>query len=94
MMMQTACVEIECEADGADVAEVLRSLTCGGPFAVADVEPAGAGRLRCHFRLNRADMAVGYRSLIELQQRIDREFDIVSVDHHSTHFSNRDFVLS
>ncbi|MFM2076503.1 MAG: hypothetical protein RJA49_393, partial [Actinomycetota bacterium] len=54
MMVQTACVEIDCEADGADVAEVLRSLTSGGPFTVADVESAGSGRLRCHFRLTRA----------------------------------------
>jgi hypothetical protein len=94
MMVQTARVEIDCEADGTDVAEVLRSLTCGGPFAVADVESAGPGRLRCHFRLTRADMAVGYRSVIELQHRIDREFHILRVDHQSTHFSNKDLVLS
>ena len=94
MMVQTACVEIDCEADSRDVAEVLRSLTSGGPFAVSDVEPAGTSRLRCHFRLSRADLAVGYRSVIELQHRIDRQFDIVSVDHHSTHFSNKDLVLS
>lgn len=94
MMVQTACVEIDCGADSGEVADVLRSLTSGGPFAVSEVESAGSSRLRCHFRLTREDMAVGYRSVIELQHRIDREFDIVSVDHHSTHFSNKDLVLS
>ncbi len=94
MMVQSACVEIDCGVDRGEVADVLRSLTSGGPFAVSDVESAGAGRLRCYFRLIRADMAVGYRSVIELQHRIDREFDIVSVDGHSTHFSNKDLVLS
>ena len=94
MMIQTACVEIDCDADSGDVAEVLRTLTSGGPFAVAGVEATGAGRLRCHFGLTRQDMAVGYRSVIELQRLIDRDFDIVSVAHHSTHFSNKDLVLS
>lgn len=94
MMVQTACVEIDCEADSGDVAEVLRALTSGGPFAVSAVESAGTSRLRCHFRLTRADLAVGYRSVIELQHRIDRQFDIVSVEHHSTHFSHKDLVLS
>ncbi len=93
-MVQTACVEIDCEADSGDVAAALRALTCGGPFEVSDVEFAGSSRLRCHFRLTRADLVVGYRSVIELQHRIDREFDIVSVDHRSTHFSNKDLVLS
>ena len=93
-MVQSACVEIDCDADRGEVADVMRSLTAGGPFAVSDVEWAGTSRLRCHFRVARADMAVGYRSVIELQHRIDREFHIVSVDHHSTHFSNKDLVLS
>ena len=94
MMVQTACVEIDCEADSAEVADVLRSLISGGPFAVSAVVSAGSSRLRCHFRLTRADMAVGYRSVIELQHRIDREFHIVSVEHYSTHFSNKELVLS
>ena len=94
MMVQTACVEIDCDADSSDVADVLRSLTLGGPFTVSDVVAAGSRRLRCHFRLTRADMAVGYGSVIELQHRIDREFHIVSVDHHSIHFSTKDLVLS
>ena len=62
MMVQTACVEIDCEADGDDVKEVLRAITRGGPFEVADVESASSSRLRCHFRLTRADMAVADRS--------------------------------
>ncbi len=94
MRVQTACVEIDCEADSGEVADVLRSLTSGGPFAVSDVVSAGSSRLRCHFRLARSDMAVGYRSVIELQHRIDREFHIVSVDQHSTNFSNKDLVPS
>ena len=93
MMVQTACVEIDCGAESGDVAEALRALTAGGPFAVSDVESTGSSRLRCHFRLMRADMAVGYRSVIELQHRIDGEFDIVSVG-HSTRFSSENLVAS
>lgn len=93
MMVQTACVEIDCGAESEDVAEMMRALTSGGPFAVSDVVPTGSSRLRCHFRLIRSDMAVGYRSVIELQHRIDGEFDIVSVG-HSTHFSNESVVAS
>ena len=94
MLVQEACIEIDSEADSDDVAALLRLLTSGGPFEVSSVESVGAGRHCCRFGLVRPDLAVGYRSVIELQHRVDREFDIVSVDHLSTHFSNKDLVLS
>ena len=94
MFVQAACIEIDSEADSSDVAVVLRTLTSGGPFAVSAVEHLGSSRHRCQFGLARPGLAVGYRSLIELQHRIDREFDIVSVDHHSSHFSNKAPVLA
>lgn len=94
MLVQEACIEIDSEAGSDDVAALLRLLTSGGPFTVSSVEAVGAGRHCCRFGLVRPDLAVGYRSVIELQHRVDREFDIVRVDHHSTHFSNKDLVLS
>ncbi len=94
MLVQEACIEIDSEAASDDVAALLRLLTLGGPFAVSSVQAAGPGRHCCRFGLVRPDLAVGYRSVIELQHRVDREFDIVSVDHLSTHFSNKDLVLS
>ena len=94
MLIQEACIEIESEAGSDDVAALLRLLTAGGPFMVSSVRAVGVGRHSCRFVLVRADLAVGYRSVIELQHRVDREFDIVSVDHLSTHFSTKDLVLS
>ena len=96
-MIQEACIEIDSEAASDDVAALLRLLTSGGPFSVSGVKAVGNGRHSCRFGLVRPDLAVGYRSVIELQHRIDREFDIVRVDHQSTHFSNfsnKDLVLS
>ncbi len=94
MLVQKACIEIDSEAGSDDVAVLLRLLTSGGPFEVSSVEAVGAGRHCCRFGLARPDLAVGYRSVIELQYRVDREFDIVRVDHQSTYFSNKDLVLS
>ena len=94
MLVREACIEINSEAASDDVAALLRLLTSGGPFSVSTVHGTGAGRYCCRFVLVRPDLAVGYRSVIELQHRIDRELDIVSVNHESTHFSNKDLVLS
>ncbi len=94
MLVQQACIEIESEAGSDDVAALLRLLTSGGPFTVSSVEAVGSGRHSCFFGLVRPDLAVGYRSVIELQHRIDREFNIVSVEHQSTHFPNKDLVPS
>ena len=94
MLVQEACIEIDSEAGSDDVAALLRLLTVGGPFTLSSVAAVGARRHCCRFGLARPDLAVGYRSVIELQHRIDREFDIVSVDHLSTHFSNKELLLS
>jgi hypothetical protein len=94
VLVQNACIEIDSEASGDDVDALLRLLTSGGPFEVSSVQTVGAGRHCCRFGLVRPDLAVGFRSVIELQHRIDREFNIVSVDHQSTHFSNKDLVPS
>jgi len=94
VLVQEARIEIDSEAGSDDVAALLTLLTSGGPFMVSSVQSVGAGRHCCRFGLARPDLAVGYRSVIELQHQIDREFDIVSVDHVSTHFSNKELVLS
>ncbi len=94
MFVQAACIQIESDANGDDLAAALRSLTAGGPFTVTGIEHVRPGRHRCHFDLVRPELAVGYRSVIELQHRIDREFDIISVDHHATHFTTKEPVLS
>lgn len=81
MLVQSACVHLDSVADAGEVASALRVLTADGPFVVAQVQQIG-GWHRCVFDLKRPDMVVGYRSVIDLQLRIDREFDIVSVDSH------------
>lgn len=86
MFVQGVSIDLDSVAEADDVASVLRGLTADGPFAVACVDRDG-DRHRCVFDLKRADLVVGYRSVIELQLRIDREFDIISVERHP-------FVLS
>ncbi len=81
MFVHGVSIDLDSIADANDVASVLRALTADGPFVVACVEREG-DRHRCVFVLKRADLVVGYRSVIELQLRIDREFDILSVDRH------------
>lgn len=78
MFLQGVSIDFDSVAETDDVASVLRGLTADGPFVVGCVERQG-DRHRCVFDLKRADLMVGYRSVIELQLRIDREFDIVSV---------------
>jgi len=87
MLIQEARIEIQSWATSDHVAAVLRSVTAGTPFVLSAVHEAGPGRHLSRFGLIRPELAVGFRSVIELQHRIDRELDIVSVDHCSTHFS-------
>ena len=93
MFVQGVSVDLDSVAEVDDVAMALRTVTADGPFVVSSVDRSG-DRHRCVFHLKRPDLVVGYRSVIELQRLIDRDFDIVSVAHHSTHFSNKDLVLS
>jgi hypothetical protein len=80
MFLDGACICIDSAAGAESVSSTLRSLTADGPFAVAAVEPVGVERHRCTFELKRPGLAVGYRSLIDLQHRVDRDFHIVSVE--------------
>ena len=81
MFVDKISIDIDSLAEADDVAVVLRSLCADGPFVLACTDRDG-GRHRCEFRLKRADLVVGYRSVIELQLRIDREFDVVRVQRH------------
>ncbi len=81
MFVHGVSIDLDSVADADDVASVLRELTADGPFSIACVEREG-DRHRCVFHLKRADLVVGYRSVIELQLRIDREFDILGVERH------------
>ena len=81
MFVHRVSIDLDSIADADDVASVLGDLTADGPFSVACVEREG-DRHHCVFHLKRADLVVGYRSVIELQLRIDREFDILSVERH------------
>jgi hypothetical protein len=90
MMIDEVCIHLDSVADTDDVAAALSALTADGPFVVAHVEQRG-DRHRCVFDLKRPDLVVGYRSVIDLQLRIDREFHIVSVASHPlTHESLTD----
>jgi len=79
MFVHGVSIDLDSIIDAEDVASVLRDLIADGPFSVACVERQG-DRHRCVFHLKRADLVVGYRSVIELQLRIDREFDILRVE--------------
>jgi hypothetical protein len=80
-----ADVLVESAGDRAEIVAELEALTAGGPFALAAVEPAGAGRHRCSFRVRAEHLAVGYRNIIDLQHRIAACFDIVSVHRSRAH---------
>jgi hypothetical protein len=71
---------------GADQLGVcLNRAAAGGPFRVVGIEAAGAGFHRCVFDPKDPDMQIGYRSVIELQYRIDDTFDILSVSCEDTY---------
>ena len=82
MTVDSVTIDLDSAAEADDVASVLRALTTDGPFAVSYVDRDG-DRHRCGFRLKRDDLVVGYRSVIDLQMRIDREFVIIGVERHS-----------
>ena len=79
MFVNEISMDLDTIAEADDVASMLRDLTADGPFDVASVDRDG-DRHRCTFRLKRAELVVGYRSVIELQMRVDREFHILSVE--------------
>jgi hypothetical protein len=86
MFVQGVSIDVDSVAEADDVAWVLRALTADSPFEVSCVDRTG-DRHRCVFLLKRADLVVGYRSVIELQRSIDAEFDILSVERHPFHLS-------
>ena len=81
MMVRGVSIDVDSVAEANDVALVLGALTADSPFVVSCVERDG-DRHRCVFHLKRADLVVGYRSVIDLQRRIDAEFDILRVERH------------
>ena len=89
MFLGGACIDIESANDVEDVAYLLRALTADGPFVVSTVELVGSERHRCTFGLKHPGLAIGYRSVIELQYRVDRDFHIVSVDRCVQHTTDR-----
>ncbi len=91
MFLNGASICIDSVGEVDDVASMLRALTADGPFAVTDVQLVGAERHRCTFELKRPGLAVGYRSLIDLQHKVDRDFHIISVERHvpQTHFNQQ-----
>ncbi len=79
MFVRGASIDLDSVGKADDVAAVVRRLTTDSPFVLARVDRDG-DRHHCVFDLKRADLVVGYRSVIDLQLSLDREFDIVSVD--------------
>jgi len=94
MFVDTTCIEIDSKVGGDALAAALRELTADGPFIVSAVEDAGPGRHRCRFGPKRSGLVVGYRSVIELQYRIDRHFNIVSVEHQPSRTAHKEPILS
>jgi hypothetical protein len=80
MFVERVDIRIESPSGPNEVAEVLRQLCVGSPFAVRSVTSTWTGAHDCTFETKREGLAVGYSSVIELQFRIHRFYDMVSID--------------
>jgi hypothetical protein len=80
MFVDRVDIRIESASGSNDVAETLSQLCSSSPFALHSVTAAWTGVHDCSFQTKREGLAVGYASIIELQHRVHRSYDIVSVD--------------
>ena len=80
MALNGAHVAIETPLPVADLEQVLSALSLGTPFRLESIERIGPDVHRCEFGLSRPGIVVGFGNVIDLQFRIAREFDIVSVE--------------
>lgn len=89
VFIEKVLVQIDAGNDDGTLESTLGELTADGPFVVGKVEFAAAGRRRCTFDIMYPGLAVGFRSVIELQHRIARKYEIVSVECHKFPNDNR-----
>jgi hypothetical protein len=80
MKIVGADIDIDNAASSDEVAAGVISLAAGSAFRLAGIETIAAERYRCTFDLATDGLVVGFRNVIDLQHRINREFDIVSVE--------------
>ena len=79
MSIDKVFVQINVGVDDATLELALDELTTDGPFIVGNVELISAGLRLCTFDIMHPDLVVGFGSVIELQQRISRKYEIVSL---------------
>ena len=79
MSIDKVFVQINVGVDDATLELALNELTTDGPFVVGNVELIAAGLRLCTFDIMHPDLVVGFGSVIELQQRISRKYEIVSL---------------
>jgi hypothetical protein len=79
LYFDTTDIVIQSPASCDVVAETQR-LVDATAFRLANAEPLDGDHWRLTFDTRRPDMAVGFGNLIELQIRIARGFEIVSVE--------------
>ena len=79
MSIDKVFVQIIVGNDDATLETALGELTADGPFVVRNVELISAGLRLCTFDIMHPDLVVGFGSVIELQQRIARKYEIVSL---------------
>jgi hypothetical protein len=80
MFVERVDIRIESPSGPNEVAEALRELCSGSPFALRSVTSTWTGAHDCKFETKREGLAAGFASVIELQHRVHRLYDIVSVD--------------
>lgn len=83
--MNIQAVDLIIAAKGAPV-EVffhVRRAAPASPLKLHSVEQIAAGRWKCHFVPQREDLAIGYPSVLKLQEGISRELTILAVESHS-----------
>jgi hypothetical protein len=80
MFVERVDIQIESASGPNEVADTLRQLCSGGPFALRSVTSTWTGAHDCSFETKREGLAVGYSSVIELQHAVHQVYDIVSVD--------------
>ena len=79
MSIDKVFVQINAGDDDATLELALEELTADGPFIVGNLELISAGLRLCTFDIMHPDLVVGFGSVIELQQRIARKYEIVSL---------------
>lgn len=73
-------VYLQSPMTGDALAAAVREALDDGPFRLTTIEPIGAGGYRCTFDRRREGITLGSGNVLQLQYRLARRFEIVSVE--------------